>query len=128
MKTIQYDDTKHIDESTVTTEDNPNLNNWNFKRQLNENFTIKKDTCPKEDVILHSKKGRKIKVFGRVIRIKGLFRLPSIVNVEVNSGVKTTKLNKYMFPRTLFMKKEAKMARIYLCKSCPVKSCYYKEK
>ena len=41
MKTIQYDDTKHIDESTVTTEDNPNLNNWNFKRQLNENFTIK---------------------------------------------------------------------------------------
>tara|TARA_R100001443_G_C3335544_1_gene173319 strand:- start:805 stop:1191 length:387 start_codon:yes stop_codon:yes gene_type:complete len=126
MKTIEYDDTKHIDEGSEITEDNPNLNNWNLKRQLNKNFSINKDTCPKEDVILHSKKGRKIKVFGRVIKVKGLFRLPSIVNVEVKSGVKTTELNKYMFPRTLFMKKEAKMARKYLCKSCPIKSCSYK--
>ena len=127
-KMEQFNDNEYIDEQQKAIEDNPSLNNWAFTRQLKKIFNINKNACPKEETILYSNKGRQIKVFGRIVKVKGLFRLPSVAQVEVNDGVKTTKLNKHMFPRTLFMKKEAKMARTFLCKRCPINNCSYKIK
>ena len=127
MKIVEFNETKHAKNDGIN-EDNNNLNDWSIKVQLNKKFRINKNTCPKEESVMYSSKGRKVKLFNKVIKLKGLFRLPNYVSVEMNSGKKTTKLNKHMFPKTLFMNREAKAARAYLCKSCPIVNCSYKIK
>ena len=126
-KTTEYNDSVYygIDNSIKISKQ---TKDWATKVQLTRKFQLNSESCPKEERILYSKKGRKIKLFNRSINVKGLFRLPAIVQIENDSGAKETKLNPHMFPKKLFLNREAKMARSYLCKSCPVNNCSYKIK
>ena len=121
-KMTEYDDETYygIDNEIKITKQ---TNDWAIKYQLFKKFQLNSNSCPKEEKILFSKNGRKIKIFGRKIIVKGLFRLPEIVKIE-----KDTKLNPHMFPKKLFVNREAKIARAYLCETCPINNCNYKIK
>lgn len=126
MKIVPYNDEQYyeVDNSIKITK---STKEWAKKIQLSRIFKINKDTCPKEEKIMYSKNGRVIKIFGKRIRVKGLFRLPSFVSIKTEK-VRTTKLNQHMFPKTLFLSKEARVARKYLCSTCPINNCNYRIK
>ena len=126
-KNEEYNDDLYygIDNQIKITKDS---DNWAAKLQIKKQLQLNSQSCPKEEKVLYSEHGRKIKVLNNRVNVKGYFILPKTVVLTTDREQQKTDLNPHMFSKTLFINREARMARKYLCTNCPINNCNYKLK